>query len=613
MGPARAGKPVGAARGRARVLLAALALWPLAAATHAVPAPQYWPPLERPPLDPPLRLSATFGEYRIGHFHAGLDFSTGETIGRVVYASLSGHVVRVRASGIGYGRSLYVQAADGRLLVYGHLDAFAEPLASFVDSVQAATGQYEQDLWPEAGRFGVRAGQRLGWSGRSGTDSPHLHFEIRRGDMAYNPLLAGVSVEDTVPPLIRSVTLYPRSPESRVDGGVAPITRRAGGAADTFALRGGAGLLVEALDARASGERSMAPWRVRATEGGDWEECRFDSVSWAEGMSEVDYVYDRGLRAPAAPKSVLVWPAEGVLSRVQREGPAGAFRREVGSVPISGSASAETRRIQVEAEDVAGNRAEARVSILPVPMEAGPVAREDSAYLAALDPTWPEASRRRLAASPWRGDRDSSRVRLGRFTWNWTGGGFGEEPVVRGVLRERPRRSGELSGASEVLSLHPVLLPLRSPFRLAVDEPRADERLALYRDTGDGWTWIGADHDSTTRTLSAETRSFGRFALFRDAVAPRIEPLTPPRAVAEGPYPRWALEARLAEKGSGVLARESYFVVDGRRVPSEWDAVAETLRWRPLRTPASGRHEYEVVATDRAGNQRRRRGSFVLD
>jgi murein DD-endopeptidase MepM/ murein hydrolase activator NlpD len=101
-----------------------------------VRAPQYFPPLDRPPLDPPLRLSGSFGEYRPGHFHAGLDFATGGQVGLPVYASLPGSVVRVRASGVGYGRSVYLQADDGRLLVYGHLDAFDEPLASYVAAVQ---------------------------------------------------------------------------------------------------------------------------------------------------------------------------------------------------------------------------------------------------------------------------------------------------------------------------------------------------------------------------------------------------------------------------------------------------------------------------------------------
>jgi hypothetical protein len=584
-------------------------------------APQYFPPLERPPLDPPLRLSGSFGEYRSGHFHAGLDFSTGEQVGRPVYASMPGYVMRVRASGIGYGRSVYVQADEGRLLVYGHLDAFDEPLASRVDSMQAAGGQYEQDLWPDSTRFRVRAGQRLGWSGRSGTDAPHLHFEIRRGDVAYNPLLAGVSVEDTVAPVIRSFTLFPHGWGAEVDGRPGPVTKRVAGVPDTFAMNRYAGLLVQAEDARADGRPTMAPWRIRATAGPLWFECRFDSVSWAEGMSEVDYVYDRGLRAPRAPRSVLAWPAGSFRSRVQREGaPAGdvgsplGFRRD----EPTGTVVEGSKELQVEVEDASGNRATASLLLLPYESDDwyGEPAWWDSVALASVDSSWPGAAQRarRIASKPWSGHEQPGRGRLGVFEWNGTGHeGFDYDPV-RFVLLHRVARSGELSGASDVLSMHPVLEPLHSPFRLSVRVAGTpDPRLGLYRDSGGGWEWIGAAYDSATRRVSAETRRFGRFALFRDAEAPRIELRAPPRAPPAGAYPAWALEARIVEQGSGVAARESYFLVDGHRVPSEWDAVLETLRWLPLRPPASGRHECEIVVADRAGNLRRRHGSFVLD
>ena len=92
-----------------------------------------------------------------------------------------------------------------------------------------------------------------------------------------------------------------------------------------------------------------------------------------------------------------------------------------------------------------------------------------------------------------------------------------------------------------------------------------------------------------------------------------MKPPAAPRRAPAGPYPRWALEAQLVEQGSGVDPRATSFVVDGRRVPSEWDAVVATLRWRPLRTPARGRHVVTVVATDRAGNVRKTRGAFVVE
>src|SRR5687767_12426388 len=85
--------------------------------------PDQLAPLEHLPIDPPLRVTATFGEYRTGHFHAGLDFSTEQRVGRPVFAPVTGAVERVRTSGAGFGRSLMIRAPDGRTILFAHLDA----------------------------------------------------------------------------------------------------------------------------------------------------------------------------------------------------------------------------------------------------------------------------------------------------------------------------------------------------------------------------------------------------------------------------------------------------------------------------------------------------------
>src|SRR2546426_11165406 len=131
--------------------------------------PEWFPRLEHPPLDPPLKVTGDFGESRTTHFHAGLDFGTDRQVGKPVYAPLGGWIKRARASGVGYGRSLYLQAYDGRLLVFGHLDAFDGPIATYVAAKQDSSGQFEQDLWPDSLELRVNAGDRIAWSGKSGT------------------------------------------------------------------------------------------------------------------------------------------------------------------------------------------------------------------------------------------------------------------------------------------------------------------------------------------------------------------------------------------------------------------------------------------------------------
>src|SRR5262245_21539160 len=143
-------KPGDALRASSDTAAGALAV-PMAASKGAATAraPSFFPKLTTPPLDPPLTINGGFGEYRPGHFHAGVDLGTDERVGKVVRAPLAGSIVRVRTSGVGYGRSLYLEARDGRLLQFGHLDAFVEPLGAYVAAAQESSGQYEQDLWIE--------------------------------------------------------------------------------------------------------------------------------------------------------------------------------------------------------------------------------------------------------------------------------------------------------------------------------------------------------------------------------------------------------------------------------------------------------------------------------
>ena len=128
----------------------------------------------------------------------------------------------MRSSGV--GRALYLRIRDGRILEFGHLDAFAGSLATFVENRKDSTGQYEQDLRPQRGEFPVRAGDVIAWTGESGAGGPHLHFEIRRGDVVYHPSRAGLAIADRVPPTLVDLTLEPLDDASMVEERYGPYT-----------------------------------------------------------------------------------------------------------------------------------------------------------------------------------------------------------------------------------------------------------------------------------------------------------------------------------------------------------------------------------------------------
>jgi murein DD-endopeptidase MepM/ murein hydrolase activator NlpD len=661
-------------------LLAVLAVAFAAAPGPARPAPApgvaavppFEPSLARVPLDPPWDLHGGFGDYRSNHFHAGLDLGTGGRVGRPVYAPLSGWIERVRSSGVGYGRSLYLHADDGRLLVFGHLDAFSGPLDAFVAQAQDSSGQYEQDLWPAVDQFRVAAGQRIAWSGESGAGGPHLHFEIRRVDMAYHPLRSGIVLLDTAAPTISRLTLEPLDEASYVQRGAAPFSIAPGPEPETLMVIGRVRAVVGVRVGEWKGVDRMVPWSTAIEFGKERVECRFDSVSWATDMVESDYVYDTG--RVVGDMGLVLWAPAGFRPRVLVT--SAPLRSEAGTLVVR--RGDPPRVLTITTRDLAGRFVERRVVLRPPARgEEGPdtasvggPARRDSTRefdLALLPGSHLRVGFRGAAAGSRRitiGGRPAS-YRLGAWTavvslprgssaketplslriagrngegreWSrsldvgvwWEPWGrwrdesaigwsmdrsaaFEPGPVLRRSEDQAPEAARELALRSPILELAPSSRPLRKPVRLEVPT-KAGSRAGLYGDDGTGWSWITAAMDSGSGHRIGETRHLGRFAMFADTLAPRIVARRPARRAVAGPYSRWALEARLVDEGSGVGARTSHFEVDGRPVPSEWDAEEGLLRWRPRRAPVRGTHRFVVVATDRAGNERRLSGRFAL-
>src|SRR6185369_12498166 len=72
------------------------------------------------PIDRTPAIVSTFGEYRYDHLHAGIDISTGGSIGVPVHAVAAGAIYRLKVEWRGYGRALYLKHDRGDVSVYGH-------------------------------------------------------------------------------------------------------------------------------------------------------------------------------------------------------------------------------------------------------------------------------------------------------------------------------------------------------------------------------------------------------------------------------------------------------------------------------------------------------------
>jgi murein DD-endopeptidase MepM/ murein hydrolase activator NlpD len=134
----------------------------------AAPAPPHLPAIETVedtgfiwPVSGPI--NSRFGP-RWGSFHSGIDI--GGVFGTGVAAAASGKVVLAAYSNYGYGNYIIIRHADGSETLYAHLS-----------TIYVSLGQ-------EVGQ-----GEPIGAVGCTGwCTGPHLHFEVRIGGVAVDPL-----------------------------------------------------------------------------------------------------------------------------------------------------------------------------------------------------------------------------------------------------------------------------------------------------------------------------------------------------------------------------------------------------------------------------------------
>jgi hypothetical protein len=232
-----------------------------------------------PPLPAPLRLTGTLGESRGDHLHSGIDLSTGGVTGQPVRAVAPGTITRLRANASSYGRALYLETRVGLVAVYGHLERFEPQLEAYLREIQQASGEYETDVSLRPGRFTFAAGETLAWSGESGAGPPHLHFELRRGEIALNPLDLGIEALDLAPPQLPNLVLRALGARGWVDGGLERVWVPPAGAAPR--VYGPVGIECTAIDPCGVTEARLAPRSLRLFLDG--------RVVFARGFDEVDF------------------------------------------------------------------------------------------------------------------------------------------------------------------------------------------------------------------------------------------------------------------------------------------------------------------------------------
>lgn len=157
---------------------------------------------------------ANMGELRSNHWHMGLDVRTNQVVNQNVYAAAEGYISFVGIEPLSWGRWIIITHPNGTSTLYGHLNDFRDDLERYVTEHQYETESWQTALTIPPGRFPVKKGDFISFSGTTGgSGGPHVHWEVidTRSARRLNPTLFGTPIVDNIAPTVIKLAMYDRN------------------------------------------------------------------------------------------------------------------------------------------------------------------------------------------------------------------------------------------------------------------------------------------------------------------------------------------------------------------------------------------------------------------
>lgn len=532
------------------------------------------------PLDIPIYLSATFGELRPNHLHAGIDIKTQGVEGKKVYAVADGYISRIGVSPYGYGNVLYITHYDGFTSVYAHLQRFSGEIARYVKEYQYKHKKFASQIYPDADMFPVKRGDLIAYAGNSGgSGGPHLHFEIRHtlSEKPVNPMYFGYKIEDKVKPLIQGVAVYPLGDASTLEGGIKPMYFDVTNENGSYSLKDRS--FVYANGEVSFGIRTFDQVGTSTNKNGPYLyelylddvlafQVEADSFSYSEPRyvnSLLDY------RRYKQKKSSYVRTETDSFNKLQM------IKKRNGIVVVE---EGDTVNVHFKVSDYAGNNSSIQFMLVgSAPVEVERPARRRSEYFVKADGT--------LNADITIEDFSVSMERGTLFRDEWIQTGQRDE---KGCCSRIYR-----FGTDEMTTFKNYSVSIQ-PEEKWMSE--AKKMYVAYIDSKGKVSSIGG-HLKNGRMVT-ETRNMGEFTIKIDSIAPKVSASNFKDGQSVSKLS--SLRFKITDDMTGIETYDIY--LDGVWVLGKYDAKNALLYYEIDEKMKKGTNDMKVVVTDGVGNQK---------